>query len=404
MRAALVILALPLCAADWRQFGGPTGDFQAELTNPPLRWTEGGPRKLWQRELGDGYSSIVVANASLYTMFRRGDREVIVSLSASDGHTLWEYAYDAPLPADFDRFNAGSGPRATPLIAGDWLLAVGAGGQMHALRRGTGEPLWKRDFTTDFDGKIRINGYAPSPIAWRDTVIVFPNAPNAAIAALRQSTGEMVWKKHSFMVSYATPLPITVGDIPQLIVQFSDEVAGIDPNSGDLLWSHPHTNDQKVNAANPVWMDGLLFLSSAYSDGSRMLRLTAEGKGTKVDEVWAQRLVRVHHSDPVRIGGIIFAASGDLGPCPLAAVDMETGRVFWRNRDFQRASLVAAGKQLLILDEDGTLALAEPDEQGLNLKGKAAVLKTNAWTPPTLVGRCVYLRDRQSVVALEFGL
>lgn len=403
MRAALALLALPLCAAEWRQFGGPTGDFQAEPTNPPLHWAEGAPRKLWQRELGDGYSGIVVDGDSLFTMFRRGDREVIVSLSASDGHTLWEYAYDAPLPADFDRFNAGAGPRATPLVAGDCLFAIGAGGQMHALKRRTGEPLWRRDFVADFDGKIRINGYAPSPIAWRDTVIVFPNAPNGAILALRQSTGEVVWKKHSFMVSYATPLLITVGDLPQLIVQFSDEVAGIEPDSGELLWSHPHANDQKVNAANPVWMDGLLFLSSAYSGGSQTLRLTANGKVTKVEQVWAQRLVRVHHSDPVRIGGIIFAASGDLGPCPLTAVDMRTGRVLWRNRDFQRSSLVAAGKQLLILDEDGTLALAAPDEQGLNLKGRAAVLSTNAWTPPTLVGRLVYLRDRHSIMALEFG-
>lgn len=411
MRAALILLALrlcipaalPLCAADWPRFGGPTGDFQVTPADSPWRWPEGGPRKLWQRELGDGYSSIVVEGTALYTMYRRGEQEVIVSLSTGDGHTLWEHAYDAPLPADFDRANAGTGPRATPLIAGDLLFAIGAGGKMHALNRKTGELVWKHDLIGDFNGKIRVNGYAPSPIAWRDTVIVFPNAPEAAIAALRQSTGEVVWKKHSFLVSYATPMAIEVGGREQLVAQFSDEVTGINPDSGELLWSHPHTNDQKVNAANVVWRDdGLLFLSSAYSGGSRMLRLTPDGSATKVEELWTQRLVRVHHSNPVRIGGIVYAATGDLGPCPLAATDMQTGRVLWRDRGFPRASLIAIGKQLLILDEDGTLALATPDEKGLNVQGKATVLSSNAWTPPALVGKTIYLRDGRTIAALVF--
>jgi len=403
MRAFLILLAIPVCAADWPQFGGPTGDFQVKPADLPLRWPEGGPRTLWRRELGDGYSSILVEAGALYTMYRRGEREVITSLSADDGHTLWEYTYDAPLPADFDRINAGIGPRATPLIASDMVFAVGAGGKMHALNRKTGEVVWKRDFTGDFNGKIRINGYAPSPIAWRDSVIVFPSAPNAAIAALRQSTGEVVWKKHSLLVSYATPLTIKVNGREQLVVHFSDEVTGINPESGELLWSHPHANDQQVNAANAVWReDGLLFLSSAYSGGSLMLRLVPDGSTTRVEEIWAQRLVRVHHSNPVRIGDIIYAATGDLGPCPLAATDMLTGRVLWRDRSLQRASLIAIGNQILILDEDGTLALATPGEKGLNVEGKAPVLHSNAWTPPTLVGKRVYLRDRRVIAALAF--
>ena len=118
-----------------------------------------------------------------------------MSLDADTGKTLWEFAYDAPLPADFDRFNT-TGPRATPLIAGDKLFTVGAGGKMYCLDRNTGKAVWNHDFIKDFNGQIRVNGYAASPIEWRDTVIVLPNAPGAAIMALRQSDGSVVWKKH----------------------------------------------------------------------------------------------------------------------------------------------------------------------------------------------------------------
>ena len=131
-----------------------------------------------------------------------------------------------------------------------------------------------------------------------------------------------------------------------------------------------------------------------------MLRVASEGGALKIEDIWKQRLVRVHHSDPVRIGDIIYAATGDLGPCPLAATDIQTGRVLWRDRRFQRASLIAVGKQLLILDEEGTLALATPDEKGLDVHGEASVLSSNAWTPPTLVGKRVYLRDCHTIAAL----
>jgi outer membrane protein assembly factor BamB len=399
----LLVLSLCTAAADWPRFGGPTGDFQISPLDSPLRWPDGGPKRLWERPLGEGYSGIVVEGSSLYTMFRREDKqEVVVRLDTETGKTRWEYAYDAPLPADYDRFNS-TGPRATPLIAGDRLFTAGAGGKLHCLDRKTGKVIWSRDIVKDFHGQIRINGYAASPIAWRDTVIVLPWAPDGAIMALRLSDGSVVWKKHSFMVSYATPMVIKFAGHEQLIAQFSDEVTGLNPDSGELLWSFPHTNDQKVNASSPVWSnDGFMFLSSAYSGAGRMLHLFTDGSATKVEEVWSQRLVRVHHSDAVRIGDIIYASSGDNGPCPLAAAEFKTGKVLWRDRSFPKASLIAIGNQLLILDEDGNLALATPGEKGLDVHGKIAVLKSNAWTPPTLVGKRVYMRDRSTIVSFSF--
>lgn len=69
---------------------------------------------------------------------------------------------------------------------------------------------------------------------------------------------------------------------------------------------------------------------------------------------------------------------------------------------FQKASLIAIGDQLPILDEDGNLALATPGEKGLDVHGKTSALATNAWTPPTLVGKRVYLRDRHTITAFSF--
>jgi hypothetical protein len=68
-----------------------------------------------------------------------------------------------------------------------------------------------------------------------------------------------------------------------------------------------------------------------------------------------------------------------------------------------RATIVGAGDKLILLDEEGTLALATPGDTGLTVHGKASVLESLAWTAPTLAGTTLYLRDRTQIVALDLS-
>jgi hypothetical protein len=56
---------------------------------------------------------------------------------------------------------------------------------------------------------------------------------------------------------------------------------------------------------------------------------------------------------------------------------------------------------LILLDEDGQLALVRLSPRGMKVIAKAAVLEHLAWTPPTLVGTNLYLRDFRMIVALD---
>ena len=116
-------------------------------------------------------------------------------------------------------------------------------------------------------------------------------------------------------------------------------------------------NSELVNASTPVaGEDGILLLSFAYDGGCRALQVSADG----VKELWARRLLRIHHGNGVRIGGIVYGSSGDLGPAPLTAVDVKTGKVLWRERILSKSTILAVGGKLLALDEEGVLLLAQP--------------------------------------------
>src|SRR5690606_18904012 len=105
----------------------------------------------------------------------------------------------------------------------------------------------------------------------------------------------------------------------------------------------------------------------------------------------------------VRVGDFIYGTTGDFGPAFLTALDVRTGRAAWQHRGFGRASLIYADGKLVVMDEDGDLALARVSPEGVTILAEAKVFDTTSWTVPTLVGTRLYARDREKIVALELG-
>lgn len=391
----------------WPQWGGPTRDFHAASTGIGTRWSSGGPRKLWSRPLGEGYSSIVVDADSLYTMYRVGDDEAVVAMDASTGATRWELRYEAPLREHMDYGTwlrqGGAGPYSTPLLLGNAVYAVGTTGRFHALDRKTGEVLWHHDLDEKFQMRS-YHGYAPSPIVYDGNILLPIGGRGQAVVAFDPASGAVVWKNQDFRLAPASPLLIDVDGQDQLVVFTPDEVVGLDPRNGELLWSHPHATSYGLNISTPVWGAGnLLFTSSAYNGGSRVIRLTRANGKTTAEELWSSNRVRLHFGIAMRIGDLVLGTSGDFGPAFFIAVDVRTGEELWRERTFGRSQMVYADSKLVIVDEGGDLAIASAGPRGLSVHARTELLTENAWTPPTLVGTRLYLRDRKNLVAVDLG-
>jgi outer membrane protein assembly factor BamB len=405
---ALILITSSLFAAtasaqssDWAQWGGPHRNFTSDVKGLPPAWPESGPRRLWSRELGDGYSAIAAAGGKLYTMYRRGEADVVICMQASTGKTLWEFAYPAPFSKDYDMTN-GPGPHATPLVSGDKVFAAGATGKLHCLNKDSGKLIWARDLLGEFEGNIRVNGYSCSPVAYKNTIIMMVGGAGASIMAFNQADGSVAWKKHDFKNSTCSPLIINVGGQDQLVAFMFSDIVGLDPATGGLLWSHPHVTDFGLNTSLPVWgEDNLLFVSSGYNGGSRVIKLTREGDKTVAQELWANRLMRVHFGTVIRLGDYVYGSSGDFGPAPFTAVNVKSGQVVWRDRSLARASFIYADGRFILLDEDGHLAMATPSPEGLKVQAKVELLANNSWTVPTLAGTVLYVRDRKTVQALD---
>ena len=386
----------------WPQFGGPQRNFMVETKGLAAVWPADGPKRLWNRELGEGHSSIVVDGGLLYTMYSKGEQEFVIALDAANGKTVWEKGNEAS-SAGLD-LEHGKGPHSTPLIVGDLIFTAGLIGRLQALDKKTGNLVWFHDLYREYGGSKMDRGYSCSPLAWKNTVIVTVGGAGQALMAFDQKTGAVVWKKHDFILSPSTPTIINVDGQDQLVMALGDHIVGVNPNNGELLWSHPHKCEWGLNISVPVWGAGnILVVSSAYSGGSRALQLNQQNGKTTVKELWASRRMRVHHSTMIRIGDLLFGSSGDFGPAPMTAVDVQTGNMVWQDRSFPKANLLYADGKVILLDEDGVLALVAFSPQGMKVISKTSLLTHLSWTPPTLAGTKLYIRDRKTLIALDLS-
>lgn len=406
MLCLLSVVSAARASEAWPQWGGARRDFKSDAKGLASSWPVGGPRKLWERALGEGHSAIVSDGARLYTMYRKAANEYVVALDAASGRTVWEHEYAAPLLPKMD-MTYGFGPHSTPLLAGELVCGVGTTGKLLCLNRRDGKKVWGHDLWTDFNGS-RINvGYSSSPIAYKDTIIVQVGGAGHSLMSFDRSDGRVRWQAHDFRNSSSSPIIIEFEGQTQLVAFMHDEVVGLDPEDGRLLWRHPVGAEWNFhfNISTPVWGEGnLLFVSAAYGTGGRVLQLArAEGGKTLVRELWQSERTRVHKENAIRLGDVVYASTGHLGPAFFTAIDVRTGRVLWQERAFSHASFLYADGKFIILDEDGTLGLATPARAGLTVHARVELLNGTSWTVPTLVGTTLYLRDRRIIMALKLG-
>ena len=104
----------------------------------------------------------------------------------------------------------------------------------------------------------------------------------------------------------------------------------------------------------------------------------------------------------IREEGFVYVSSGQSVGI-LSAVELETGRIAWQARDFVKAQLLGADGRLIILDEDGNLGVGVATPQRFQALAKWPLLSSVAWTPPTLAGTRLYVRDRRVMMALDLS-
>jgi outer membrane protein assembly factor BamB len=391
-------------AKPWTQWGGPYRNFHTDAAGIKDTWPASGPPVVWKRALGEGYSSPAVENGVLYSMYGKPGSETVFAANAETGQTLWEQTTPMTFNSDASR-EMGNGPYSTPLLAGDRVFTTGVAGRLQCRDKKTGKLVWTQQLWDDHQGSRMMYGYASSPIAFRDMVIVPVGGRGRAVMAFHQADGKVAWARNDFGNVYSSPILIDLGGLEQLVVLMDGALIAVNPHNGDLQWQTPFKAEYSIAVTTPVFgSDNLLFVSSEYNGGAKAIELKRTGLQTTATELWSSNRLRLHHGNAIRIGDTLYFSSGGKGSqAILSAVDARSGAIHWQQRSIEKATFVWADQKLITLDQDGNLMIAYPSPQGFKIAAKAPMMSRLSWTPPVLVGTRLYLRDRASLMAVELG-
>ena len=392
--------------ADWLQWGGPAGDYTVPSAPLAENWPPGGPKRLWERTLGPGYSSILAKGDTLVTMYRAGNDEVVVALGAATGTTRWAHRDQPVLWEEMTR-EFGVGPNATPLIIGDRVVAIGISGRMRCLDLESGRLLWQRDLPADFGRRKRVEeyGYSGSPIAFDGAVIALVGGDQAAVVAFDPKNGSTRWKSRPGGVSYAPPSIVRLAGEDQYVYFEPEGVAALDPRTGALLWTAP-IEFNNGNHLTPVVQcdEHHLWVGSQFqTGGGRLLEITRQAERWSARQLWFAAAMQTSHWPLIRVGEFIYGSIGGNSRSQLTAFRWKTGEVVWKRPGYHKAQALWADGKLLFLDESGQLVLGKATPGGFEPLAQARITEPISWSLPTLVGSTLYVRDQARIMALDLG-
>jgi outer membrane protein assembly factor BamB len=388
---------------DWPQFLGPNRDGTYPGKDLAADWPRGGPPVAWKREVGQGFAGPAVADGKLVLFHRVGDKETVECLDAKTGKPLWAADY----PTGYkDDFGFDEGPRATPAVADGKAYTFGAEGMLNGWDLATGRHLWRVDTRAQFRPAKGFFGAACSPLVEGEAVILnVGGADGAGVVAFVRNTGKVRWKATDDAAGYASPVAATVGGRRVVLAFTRAALAAIDPGDGKVLFHFPWRSrmDASVNAATPLVIDDLVFLSATYGAGAVLLRLDPKDLTKQPQKVWSgDESLSNHYATSVHHDGFLYGYHGRQEDGPgLRCVELRTGKVRWSEDDFGAGTILLAGDRLLLLTEKGQLIQAPATPDGFKPAGKAQVLPFDTRAYPAVADGLLYARGKDKLVCAD---
>ncbi|MDE0102522.1 MAG: PQQ-binding-like beta-propeller repeat protein [Bryobacterales bacterium] len=397
--AVAALLVAEVRAQDWPQFRGPERDGIVPGVETVEAFPRGGPDLLWERSVGSGFSAPVVTGEQVLLFHRRGAREIVEALRASDGEQLWETGYQTTYKDDFGFEN---GPRATPVVNEGRVYTFGAAGTLTCFALDSGESLWSVDTHRKYRVRKGFFGAASTPVVIGQRVIANVGGPDGAgVVAFDASSGTEVWRATDHDASYSSPIVAHIDGRPAAVFFTREGLAVLATETGDLLYEQRWRSRSRasVNAATPIALGNVVFLTASYGTGAIAMRLA----GGQVEELWSgEGVLDMHYSSPVRSGGTIFGFHGrqEYGQ-QFRAADLISGEVLWSSNRLPAGSVTRVGDRLLLLLETGELLLADASRETFEVAARAQILAGETRAFPAFAGGKMYARDKDTLVCLR---
>jgi outer membrane protein assembly factor BamB len=381
-------------AFDWPGFRGPDRNGIVRGVRIATNWSATPPKELWRRPVGPGWSSFAVHGDVFYTQEQRGAEEVVSAYRVSTGAPVWIHR-DA---ARFYESNGGPGPRGTPTLSGGRVYAFGATGILNVLDAASGRVVWSRSVAADTGITIPDWGFASSPLLAGDAVVV---AAAGTLVAYDRATGAPRWTGPRGGAGYSSPHAVTLGGVPQIVLQDGHGATSVSPADGTPLWEVALTaSPMAAPIVQPgLTPDGDLLIDSGQGAGMSRVAVSFGPDGWTTTRRWNTTGLKPYFNDFVVHRGHAFGFDGSI----LASIDLADGRRQWKGGRYGNGQLVLLADQdlLLVLSEEGELALVSAATDTFTELARMPAIAGKTWNHPVVVGDLLLVRNGEEMAAFR---
>ena len=370
----------------WIQF---RGHYRAGLSTDKIAqtdWLTKKPELIWKKEIGSGFSELIISDGIIYTMESEQidsvtGSEFLIAFDDATGKELWKTKVDS-LFIDIDGW--GNGPRATPTIDQNNIYSFSGNGKLTAHSKKKGKILWQVDFVKEFGSTCPRWGFSSSPLLVDDVLVMeVGGTEERAFMAFNKKNGQIIWSKAKGDASYNSPLLATIEGQQQIIFANRNRLYSFN-SKGDTLWTY------KMPFAAPMAMPVLiepnkLFVSAIRPTGYFVVEI----KNNVATKVLNGGNMQNDFNSCSYYNGHLYG----FHVAALRCISVETGETKWTKRGYGKGSLILVDDKLLVLSDKGKLILVEAKPDAFEEKGFIQTIAGKSWTAPSFYNGKIYVRN-----------
>ncbi len=380
---------------DWPEFrGAGRRGVVEEVALDAADWASNPPEAVWRKRLGPGWSTMIVVDGHIVTQEQRGENEAVVCYDAATGDELWAHED----PVRFEEGLSGPGPRSTPTFApidGGRIYTLGAKGKLNCLEATTGKPVWSKDIVADSGASVPQWGYSVSPLVVDNRVIVFAGGDKGkSVLAYDATGGDLVWSQAAGAMSYSSPQLVTLLGKRQVLIHDNQALWSFRPDDGKLLWQLDSTSEVAQPQLQP-WVLGDDQLVTFSEPGLSLVKLARDGETWTVTREWESKALKPAFNSFVVHEGHIYGLDDGI----LVCVELESGKRVWKKGRYRHGQVLYVEQQgaLLIVGEQGEIALVEANPQELHELGRFQALDGKTWNHPVVSDDRLFVRNGEEI-------